>query len=371
MNFFLNLLIRCYFPFVGALCMLSFGGTVVLIMVLVENDLWYLGIPAAFLALAGLHMLYVLYFVITFKPDKDFLEMKTPRQQLRSVYELVDRVAEQWDLDAPDEIRLGAGTVAHVYENDKGKRILVIGGIAVAAMSQDTLAGIVAHELAHFTSGDTQLAKRTFSRRLTMEAYHYLCRRYPISYINPLVWFASLYRLTFRIVDAKVSRNQEYAADRYSVKQAGVEAASSALIYVCVTEHLRWANISRMIEIAVKSEQVMVPIFAQQVQEARTTDDKEWKKALNKALMEFTNLFDDHPCLRDRLKAMGIEPKKALRVALEQRGTPTSVLIPGWDRIEKEMSERLMLPYRERRAALLDAYKVIKAVDRAGGNSGF
>jgi hypothetical protein len=84
--------------------------------------------------------------------------------------------------------------------------------------------------------------------------------------------------------------------------------------------------------------------------------------------MEFTNLFDDHPCLRDRLKAMGIEPKKALRVALEQRGTPTSVLIPGWDRIEKEMSERLMLPYRERRAALLDAYKVIKAVDRASGN---
>src|SRR5438552_14683995 len=104
MNAILRLLITLYFPFVAVLCLLSFGGTAVLIVVLIDSGLWYWAVPALILGLAGCHMVYVLYFVITFKPDKDFFEMRLPREQLRAVYDLVDGVAEQWDLDPPDEI---------------------------------------------------------------------------------------------------------------------------------------------------------------------------------------------------------------------------------------------------------------------------
>ncbi len=374
MTFLLRLLIAFYFPFVAVLCLLSLGGTAYLIVVLIQSGLWYWALPAAFLTLAGLHMLYVLYFVITFKPERDFFEMKAPREQLARLYDLVNDVADQWNLDPPDEIRLGAGTVAHVYENDKGKRILVIGGIAVAAFSQETLAGIVAHELAHFTHGDTALSKRAFRRRLTMDAFRFMCCRVKLNYVNPLVWLALLYQVVYRFVDAAQSRGAEYAADRYAVQQAGAEATASALIYVCVSEHLRWANLGRIIESNVKLGEYMVPIFAQQVKDARATELKDWKKALQTAIMQGGGLFDSHPSLHKRLKAVGVVPKRALKVALDQQGTPASELIPGWERIEKDLSERLMGPYRAHREALRDAYKVIKAVDRihqAGGRSGF
>jgi Zn-dependent protease with chaperone function len=374
MTFFLRLLIACYFPFVAVLCLLSLGGTVALIVLLIQSGLWYWALPAAFLALAGFHMLYVLYFVITFKPERDFFEMKAPREQLAKLYDLVNGVADQWGLDPPDEIRLGAGTVAHVYENEKHKRILVIGGIAVAAFSQETLAGIVAHELAHFTHGDTALSRQAFRRRLTMDGFRFMCWRVKLNYVNPLVWLALLYQCVYRLVDAAQSRQQEYSADRYAVQQAGAEATASALIYVCVSEHLRWANLGRIIESTVKLGDYMVPIFARQVKEARETELKDWKKALQTAVMQGGGLLDSHPSLPRRLKAIGVLPKRALKVALDQEGTPASELIPGWERIEKDLSERLMAPYRAHREALKDAYQIMKAADRihqAGGKTGF
>src|SRR5262249_61990352 len=104
----------------------------------------------------------------------------------------------------------------------------------------------------------------------------------------------------------------------------------------------------------------MVPIFTQQVEQARATGMDEWKKALKKALAERTKLLDSHPCLAKRLAAIGVQPKRALKVALDQRGTPASELISNWDEIEKDLSERLLEPFRERRQALLEAQQVIK-----------
>jgi hypothetical protein len=41
-------------------------------------------------------------------------------------------------------------------------------------------------------------------------------------------------------------------------------------------------------------------------------------------------LFDTHPGRRDRLRALGVKPKKALRAALPQSGPPAGDLIPNW-----------------------------------------
>src|SRR5262245_49358055 len=54
--------------------------------------------------------------------------------------------------------------------------------------------------------------------------------------------------------------------------------------------------------------------------------------------------------LRDRLKAIGISPRRAVDLALSLSNDSNQAackLVPSWDRIEKELSDRLVAPYRE------------------------
>ena len=60
-----------------------------------------------------------------------------------------------------------------------------------------------------------------------------------------------------------------------------------------------------------------------------------------------TESFDSHPALRDRLKAMGVPPRKALKLALDQAGPPARDLVPSWPAIERKLTERLIALYRE------------------------
>jgi len=46
----------------------------------------------------------------------------------------------------------------------------IIGGVAVATFTQKALAGIIAHELAHFAAGDTRLARQGAKRAATIRA---------------------------------------------------------------------------------------------------------------------------------------------------------------------------------------------------------
>jgi hypothetical protein len=64
---------------------------------------------------------------------------------MRALFEFVTNIAETHQLPAPDRIRFHPETVAHVYRNGLGERVLVLGGLAMRCFSQKTLAGIVAH----------------------------------------------------------------------------------------------------------------------------------------------------------------------------------------------------------------------------------
>src|SRR5258708_2363773 len=58
---------------------------------------------------------------------RDPLEIELPRQWMSGLHTLVETVARQRQVDAPDDVRLHADSVAHVYQDERGRKILVIG----------------------------------------------------------------------------------------------------------------------------------------------------------------------------------------------------------------------------------------------------
>jgi Zn-dependent protease with chaperone function len=354
-----TLLLRLYYPFLALLC----GGMLLLSLVCaalaVIFRLWLLFVPAVILLVALGHFLWPVYLVLTAKRKKDWMELKLPRKQLRGLYDLAEEVAADCQLTPPDEIRLAADSVAHVYEDERGKNVLVLGGVAVAAFSRPTLAGIIAHELAHFTAGDTSLSRQAAQRGRLMGALEWQFARFKGNYANPLVWGLLLYHLLFRLAWAAASREQEFAADRYAVEHAGEKRVATALVYLHATDFLPQARLQSLVETFVATNQPPTGLFAEQARLVREANRRSWEDACRKALGRGTGLFDDHPSLTERLKAVGVSPKRALGLALEQSGEPARDLVAGWEHIELELSERLMLPYREYFLAKMEVAQIL------------
>jgi Zn-dependent protease with chaperone function len=343
----LRLLLWWYVPFLGLLLLLA-GSVAVLLFALVAAypSLICLLFPALVLVVLTLHLFAPYVQLPRRRRRKDPFELQLPRREIDGLYRLVESVARQWGFVMPDRICLHAESVAHVYEDDDGRTVLVVGGFAVAAYTQEALAGIIAHELAHLAVGDRRLKR--FSARFVpvMEALDWYFEGGVLHWFSPLAWALLAYHRACRSAWAAHSREEEFAADRYSVHHVGPETVAAALIYLTVTEYLPWARLLSIVQTFVATNEPMNRVFAEQVRLARMTSRWDWQEACKKALKRRTGRFDSHPALRERLAAMGVSAADALALALDQPGTPARELFGDWDRLERTLSERLLLPYR-------------------------
>jgi Zn-dependent protease with chaperone function len=311
-------------PFKGVLIVLALPFAIMVVDVV-------LALPALFLRVRG---------------DDEF-EIDVPRQWMKGLHALVEQVADERGVAPPDEIRLHAASVAHVYEDHKGRRILVVGGVAVAAFSQDALAGVIAHELGHFAGGDTGLARIALRWHLVMGNLEARLAAWNISRVNPLAWMIRGYHFLFNVAWAANKRSQEFAADRHEVELVGKEVAASSTVLFTITELMPWVRLSAIAESCVAARESMQAIFAEQARRARAARPSEWQDACRKALKQKTGLFDTHPCLRERLQAMGVSPRAALRLAVPSAEPPARALFANWDLVEKLLTEKIMAIFRE------------------------
>ncbi len=355
-----RLLLWGYFPFLGGLCLGLVGLGVFFLQRAASSPFrtpWLLA-AAVVLVPVG-HVFWTFILVLTHRREKDPMELRVPRKHLQGLYDLVDEVARRGRMEPPAEIRLGADTVAHIYEDDAGRPILVFGGLALATFTRDALAGIIAHELAHYDAGDTGLSRRGARRALVMAVLDAWFDEHPDSSFNPLIWLVRLYHVLYRLSWAALSRQQEYAADALAAELVGEEILAASLIHLDVTERLPWSRLSSIVEASVEMNQPMREIFAEQVRRARATTFYDWQEALQKELKKKTGRLDSHPALKSRLAALGVSPKKALKLALDQAGEPVRELIPAWEAIEAELTERLIAPYREYYLAKREAAQIM------------
>jgi Zn-dependent protease with chaperone function len=364
----LHLLLWLYFPFLAVLW-LGIGFLEGFLLV----KMWFIFIPVMFfmilLAIPFVQIPWACRCLFWRLPE-DPQELRLPRGEMRGLLDFVDEVAGERELPAPDRVRLHAESVAHVYVNGKGERVLVLGGLALRCLSREALAGVVAHELGHFEAGDTEFSRRCHRRRLLMQVLEsqlvfvirqtrpvnlgfvmvemHLLFWFFMNLLNPVPWLVVAYHRVFELIHMSHSRQQEFSADRFAVEQSGKEAVASILILMSVIEHLPWASISTIAEWHLATNTPIDRIFSEQAARAGRIEPREWERACRKALAVRTGWYDSHPCLKERLAAIGVSSKKALEIQPDRAGPPATALIDNWKALESRMTGRVMAYFHER-----------------------
>jgi Zn-dependent protease with chaperone function len=288
---------------------------------------------------------------------------------MQALLRFVQKVALERNLPLPDLVRFHAESVAHVYIDAQGEKVLVLGGLALRCLSQNALSGIVAHELGHFAAGDTELSRRCHGRRLLMrllESNLVLLvkpqgpvwfgrvgvQMNPLFWIlmnllNPVPWVIVGYHRLFELIYAAHSRQQEFAADRFSAEQCGNAVAAETLIFMETIERVPGVKISGIAHFYLATNTPLSRIFSEQAASARRIDPTEWETACGKALSARTHWFDSHPCLTERLARLDMSWKKAKKFKPDQSGPPAATLIDDWDTLESRLTGHLMARFQQ------------------------
>ncbi|MDI6101955.1 M48 family metallopeptidase [Actinoplanes sp. NEAU-A12] len=152
------------------------------------------------------------------------------RAQAPKLWELVDGAASAAGVAVPDGVTVVADATAALGERTRllgligGRRDLYLGLPLLQVMEPDRLKAVVAHELAHSSTGLGRWAPLAYRGRVAVG------RTVPrISPRNPAGAVLRAYARFYRRLDAPFSRAQELAADRIAASHAGAEATAAAL----------------------------------------------------------------------------------------------------------------------------------------------
>src|SRR5262245_1879738 len=222
------------------------------IIALVIGKAWALVFPAIFVTISGLHLV-ALFFLTTRKlkkREKDWFEMKLEPEFKIKLREFVVEIGRRWNMPRPDDICLSAESAAHVYESKKGKRTLVIGGMAIAALSREALAAVIAHELTHFEGGDPAFPWEKLGSCTMMLPRSEQLGNNSAHLIDPAVWPLAVFHFYVTVQQARHSREREFRCDARSATHAGPAPTAAALIYLHVVNEMPWANMMSVLATA-------------------------------------------------------------------------------------------------------------------------
>jgi Zn-dependent protease with chaperone function len=353
-------------PLLGAYFLFLGGGALILLLLigLLLATCWGSFLPAAVLAaiIVGLPAVQVIWawsVVAASRRGRDEMELPLPSASKELVTAFVAGIARERECEPPDDIRVAPDTVAHVYCNDSGSHVLVIGGLAIQTFSQEALAGVIAHELGHIAAGDTRLLSQAAKRLATMRLLDEQLRSTAISRMNPFTWVTLLYHALLRRAFAADSRASEFAADRWIVKQVGKEQAAATLLRFEVPERLPYVKLLNVAKAAVETSTPLDQLFTEQARRIATIGPHEWKEAMHSALEREPDPYDSHPTLKQRLKAVKVSPKNALPLAMSMEGPPARDLFPDWPILERKMTEKLTTLLREAHLLKREAGQII------------
>lgn len=312
--------------------------------------------------LTAVHIVVGLLALFHRVDERDEFEIELPDKRQAGLAKLVDRVASERGLDRPDVIRLHATSLAHVYMDRDGQSVLAIGGSLLAALPQQAIAGIIAHELCHITAGDIRRLRTAshWHRVMANVEARFLTRGWAVW--NPWVWLIRLYHLAYARLFYASQRREEFLADSYEVDQVGEEAAATTLVLLHVLEHMPGANLANMAEHMAMANQRVDNFFAEQVRRLRGSSKAAWADALQRALKEDTDPYATHPCLRDRLRPLGVKAKDVLPAAMNLTGERATALFADWPDIEKRLSKRLQAIARVYFVGRQQAFEDIAAI---------
>jgi Zn-dependent protease with chaperone function len=295
-----------------------------------------LAIPMALLALVGLRALWV-----RLEPPEG-----TPltREEAPQLFELLDRIRKRLKGPPIHQVVVDPEYNAAIVQHPRlgllggGRNYLIIGLPLMQTLSVEQFAAVLSHEYGHLSGAHGHFASWIYRVRMTWARILDALHARPVWGSGVFLHFFDWYVPYFAAYTFVLARSNEYEADRAAADVAGARAAADALAQVEVGARFFDGHFwPKYLGGADKSP---VPVFLPYSQLPLSlhvglegADAEAWLKA---ALLEETGITDTHPCLKDRLEALGEAPRvpgkpetPAARVLL---GPQLGKLVGGFDK---------------------------------------
>ncbi|HEX9944129.1 MAG TPA: M48 family metalloprotease [Thermoanaerobaculia bacterium] len=189
------------------------------------------------------------------------------------------------------------------------RNYLTLGLPLMQALSPAGFRSVIAHELGHLSRAHGRFGGWIYRVRQTwqqlLEQFEKRPHRGAVVFQRFFAWYAPY----FAACSFVLARAREYEADRLAAQAEGAEATAQALVGVAMAGDFLardfWPSFFQRI--------VSQPQPGNGLQElAGTVQSGAWRgtaeERLERVLSQETDVQDSHPCLRDRLAALGQEP---------------------------------------------------------------
>lgn len=204
-----------------------------------------------------------------------------------------------------------------------GRRSLVIGAPMLVAYSPTGLDVILAHEFGHFAHRDTRLMPTVMRGRAGLAGAMNAATFFTTSSVSNGRWLIQLqwlivrlirgYAVRFLAVTQRISRAQEYAADRISAELCGREAAACVIgempAYAAAYHHFRkqHADVAAGLGLVPPAEAQFAG-FGRMLAEPRWLEVVAKERAAPSVSARRPDKFDSHPPVAERVAAIRALP---------------------------------------------------------------
>ena len=248
-------------------------------------------------------------------PPPDGLRLQV--QDAPELYRVVNEIASQLKAPRFHHILLTDDFNAGVIQRPRlgllgwYSNYLIVGLPLMLALSPAQFRAVIAHELGHLSGNHSRFGGWIYRQRYTwyrlIESLEQGGNQFSLLIFD---WFLKLYVPFFNAYSFVLARRNEYEADKCAVDITGVQNTAEMLISVGVKSRFLqnnfWSDVYQQVQTEIeppsKIYAQMEKSFLQEVNR-ETTD-----LYLKVSLAEETNNADTHPCLKDRLRALGYIP---------------------------------------------------------------
>jgi Zn-dependent protease with chaperone function len=330
-----------------------------------------LAVPLALLSLAGMRALWV-----RIEPPEGTVLTAEDAPQL---FALLEKIRKK--LDGPrihrvvmdDEFNAAIMQVPRFGILGGTRNYLIIGLPLMQSLSVEQFAAVLAHEYGHLSGAHGKFSAWIYRVRMTwIRLFEALVERRMWGSTVFLAFFR-WYVPYFQAYSFVLARANEYEADQAAADVAGARNAAEALVTVeVVARFLTERFWNTYMSGADKSPAPATLPYAQLPMSLNVgmdeTDADLWLKA---ALLEQTGVDDTHPCLKDRLAALGETPampaKPATTAAKVLLGARHDAIVKGFDKAWAKRALREWTERHEESRKLRDEAAKISRKAKSGG----
>lgn len=248
------------------------------------------------------------------------------QEEAPKLFEMIDSLRLKMNTPPIDEIVLDSEFNASVAQISrygfigKKRNVLVIGIPLLSTLSQEQFTAVLAHELAHISNSDTALGARIYRLRMSWGRLMHSLEENEQFGTFIFRKFFQWYYPRFDAYSFAMARQEEYDADRSAASVTSQQAMGEALAMISVAAPYYYRDFySELFEECAKTNSVPQP-YSNFAEQYRSLSEQKATQYFSEQLEAESYVTDTHPCLKDRLSALGAEarlPEKKQGSALD------------------------------------------------------